>query len=203
MLTLLWLDLETTGLTDYKDHILEVSWQLTTPDLIELTPVSEYVVTPRPHTMRILDDPRNAVAKQMHIDTGLYADLQKPDLTMRLDVVEMNIISDIMAHTVPEDTVQLAGASVHFDKSFINAWMPELHERLHHRVYDTSTLKTFFEELGIEHGIENEGQHRAANDVREVLEVARRYRDYVSTMKDVVMGVMEESARIEFPLDGR
>ena len=78
MLTLLWLDLETTGLTDYKDHILEVAWQLTTPDLVELTPVREYVVTPRPRTLSLLDEPRNAVAKQMHIDTGL------PGITLEL-----------------------------------------------------------------------------------------------------------------------
>lgn len=210
MTTLLWLDLETTGLDPNDDHILEVAWQLTTTALDELSPLRTHVIQPNGMTFGKLE--LTPFVKNMHIASGLYEDLRYPKkITFRLDVVERLIALDIVEHVRPDDDVQLAGASVHFDKAFLASWMPSVNERLYHRVYDTSTLKTFFDELGVEHGVENEGQHRAANDVREVLAVARRYREYVETLKGVVVTdharprslsqLMEESARIEFPLD--
>lgn len=211
MTTLLWLDLETTGLDPNNDHIVEIAWQLTTTALDELSPLRTHVIQPNGMTFGKLE--LAPFVKNMHIESGLYEDLLHPSRTLRLNVAEHMVLLNISEHTLPEDDVQLAGASVHFDKAFLASWMPHVNERLHHRVYDTSTLKTFFEDLGIQHGIENEGQHRAANDVREVLAVARRYREYVETLKAVVVTdharprslsqLMEESARIEFPLDDR
>ena len=179
--TLLWLDLETPGLEPYMG-IVEVAWQLTTLDLEELSPLRTEVLQPTTAQLRWIEE--NPVVLDMHTASGLLNDL-KFGLPIRRDIAEARIVDDILTHA-HEDTIQLAGASVHFDKRFLDMWMPTLHAKLHHRVYDTSTLKTFFEDLGIQHGIENEGQHRAANDVREVLAVARAYREYVETMKAYV-----------------
>lgn len=180
--TLLWLDLETPGLEPYMG-IVEVAWQLTTVDLEEISPLRTAVIAPSAQQLRWIDE--TPVVREMHFESGLLHDLMDSSATEHRHVVEARIVDDILTHA-REDTIQLAGASVHFDKGFLNMWMPTLHEKLYHRVYDTSTLKTFFESLGVQHGIENEGQHRAANDVREVLAVARRYREYVETMKAYV-----------------
>lgn len=185
MTMLAWLDLETTGIDDTRDRILEIAWQVTTTALEPVTAVRTHVVQIPTEAWDLLDEERNAVAKQMHRDSGLEQALIKGRWALRLDVLEATILDDLSMFAHGE-TVQLAGASVHFDKLFLRQWMPTLHERLHHRVYDTSTLKTFFEEQGIQHGVENEGPHRAANDVREVLAVAQAYRTWVSTMKAAV-----------------
>lgn len=177
--TLLWLDLETPGLDPYMG-ILEVAWQLTTLELEPLTELRTHVIRPTDQQLRWVDE--NEYVRDMHETSGLAADLRVFTSTVPRQVAEVRIIDDLTTHA-HGDTIQLAGASVHFDKAFLAMWMQSLNGMLSHRVYDTSTLKTFFEEQGIQHGIENEGQHRAANDVREVLEVARVYRDWVATMK--------------------
>lgn len=186
---LLALDLETTGLDPNDDHIVEIAWQLTTTSLVELSPLRTHVIQPNGMTFGKLETA--PFVKNMHVDSGLYEDLLRPSRTLRLDVTERTVLLDISEHVLPEGTVQLAGASVHFDKGFLRTWMPSLHDRLHHRIYDTSTLKTFFEEVEVIHGVENEGQHRAANDVREVLEVARRYRTWVKDLKGFAEAVTE------------
>lgn len=186
-MALLWLDLETTGLDSHNDAILEVAWTLTDADLKDIgnTYVRSRLVDCGPDEFKRLQD-ANEFVLMMHATSGLTDDLMDPVLPhWSLEEIAAEIHHELLHHLLPEEPVYLAGASVHFDLGFIRAQMPELAQRLSHRVYDTSTLKAFFESLSIQHGVENAGQHRALNDVVEVLEVARRFREYVETTKAV------------------
>jgi oligoribonuclease len=177
---LLWLHLETEGLDPSADRILEVAWKFTNQKLQAISHTKSEVVWWDSYA---LDTKRwHEVVLEMHTESGLLKALDQKSMCVTLDVIEQAIINQMRSIAEqdkaggPTTIFQLAGASVHFDKSFLKVDMPDLHEMLHHRVFDTSTLKTFFESIGMNHDIMNQGQHRAANDLRECLEVARQYR---------------------------
>lgn len=192
-MALLWLDLETTGLSATDDAIVEVAWTLTDSELRPITnsdEVKTMLVDLGTDEWSRLANARQIVL-DMHTDSGLIDELQDPMLEhYSLEEIASDIMNEIDVCVPSEEPIYLAGASVHFDLGFIRAWMPELASRLSHRVYDTSTLKAFFEGIVV-HGVENEGQHRAANDVREVLEVARRYRTWTTDMQAITTAAIK------------
>lgn len=191
-MALLWLDLETTGLSAREDYILEVAWTVTDENLLDLLPLGDGEV----RTMlvdcggaelgRLAAAPD--VVKEMHERSGLIADLTDiMALHYSLEEIGEDIGNDIARYVEASEPVYLAGASVHFDLGFLREHLPEVAARASHRVYDTSTLKAFFESIGVEHGIVNENQHRAKDDVIETLAVARRYREWVQTVQAMAM----------------
>jgi oligoribonuclease len=171
---LLWIDLETTGLDPAGDHIVEVAWMTSYDDLTARSHVNSYVIDLSPVARKQLME--NPFVLDMHKTSGLLDDLDAvPGNVFRIEDVEDQIIAALKRETLPDERISVAGFSVHFDLAFINEHMPRLAEILSHRIYDVSTLRTFFRELGIEAVDNNERKHRAANDVLESYDVARQY----------------------------
>ena len=174
---LLWIDLETTGLDPRVDAIIEVAWLLTDNSAASITDITSRLVEPSPRARsRMLATPE---VISMHVRSGLIEDLSSETGIHQIEDVEDEILASIKG-ALAKDADQLlmvAGFSVHFDLAFIQEYMPRLAEWLSHRVYDVSTLKTFFSSAGLYASVENLRKHRAEADVIEALEVARTYRD--------------------------
>lgn len=172
---LLWIDLETTGLDPVGDHIVEVAWMTSYDDLTARSHVNSYVIDLSPVARKQLME--NPFVLDMHKTSGLLEDLDAvPGNVFRIEDVEDDIIAALKRETVSGDRISVAGFSVHFDLAFINEHMPRLAELLSHRVYDVSTLRTFFREINIESSYENQNKHRAGDDVIESYYVALEYR---------------------------
>jgi oligoribonuclease len=171
---LLWIDLETTGLDPQGDYIVEVAWMTSYDDLTARSNTHSYVVDLSPAARKQLME--NPYVLDMHKTSGLLDALDaSPGNFFRIEDIEDDIIAAIKRETVSGDRISVAGFSVHFDLSFINEHMPRLAELLSHRVYDVSTLRTFFREINIESSYENENKHRAGDDVIESYYVALEY----------------------------
>jgi oligoribonuclease len=180
---LLPLDLETTGLIPAIDRILEVSWGVLNDDLSSRAgELDSAVIVPTQQAWDLLD--ANEFVRAMHTQSLLIADLKDAEegrapAFLLSDVEEMILGAIEHWQTSPEEQVNLLGSSVHFDRAFIDIWMPRLSKRLHHRVFDVSSLLMLFTPLGVEHGVVNSGQHRAENDIRWSIDVARAYASHI------------------------
>jgi len=172
---LLWLDLETTGLDADNDYILEAAWTITDNLCVGDDRIESFVVTPSSDMINALV--ASPIAYEMHEISGLVKEMET-GTTVRVEDIEDAIIRDMDYYGYHEPWM-LAGFSVHFDKEFVNNHMWRLAEVISHRVYDVSTLRTFFKPFGFISESENLAKHRAANDVAESLSVARGYIDQV------------------------
>ncbi len=170
----LWCDLETTGLDPSKDCILEVAFQLTTSGLGDVPGDirNHYVSRVTPTWPVVL----NEFIFKMHVTNGLLADCA--DLAMGIESVDDDLVR-WLANTLPADRdIVLAGATVHFDLSFIRAKMPALAALLHYRCFDVSTLKAAYRSwVGVDLWPKKNEKHRAMADVEDALSVARFFRE--------------------------
>lgn len=172
---LLWLDLETTGIDPVNDHILEVAWRITNDSLIPWSVTKSHVVRPSKDAWKQLQ--QTPFVMDMHIENGLLADIDADHNLVLLEDVEEELLKDV---NIVDGPWMLAGSSVHFDLSFVHQHMPRLAEKLSHRIYDVTTLKTLFKSVGHMDTIHNDGKHRAANDIDNSLRYAWMYRDILT-----------------------
>jgi oligoribonuclease len=164
----LFIDLETTGLVPIGNKILEFAMIITDDKLNELasysTPVhvSDYDLQGMSHW-----------CETTHTASGLVDEVKKG--TKLIHKVEKEVLDILADHFSGPQQPVVAGNSVHFDKSFIAAHMPNLNKRLHYRIIDVSSFK---EALGIYAGLSYTSRptaHRALADIRDSIYYLKNY----------------------------
>ena len=165
--TLLWIDLEMTGLDPSKDKILEVAAIATD---MKLNKIAEYeaVVKVDEKTIksRMVGDfwEKNSKSRD-----ALIAQNQTGQ---SIKAVEKELLDFVNKYFGKE--IYLAGNSIHQDRKFIEKEMPELNEKLHYRMLDVSAWKIYFENaLGKK--FTKPENHRALDDVNGSIEEFKWY----------------------------
>lgn len=180
-----WVDLETFGLNENFDPIIEVGIVLTDFDLT-IIEYENWFIWSDLHYKRIVEmegqesagtisDGDKWVLKQ-HRDSGLFDEAAFAG--RRMDAVEIEIcqwLKDNDATGLP-----MCGSSVHFDQRFIRAQMPSVLDLFFRRIIDTSSLKELcarYNPAVFANVPPKQEAHRALRDIGETLEEFRFYRD--------------------------
>jgi oligoribonuclease len=173
--TLLWMDLEMTGLDPIEDRILEVAVIATDWDFKE---IARYKAVKKVG--------KNLMMRRM-IGTFWEA---FPDVCEQLQAqnehgihgrtVENELVAFIDEHFDADKPVLLAGNSIHQDRKFIDREWPRLSKRLHYRMLDVSAWKVVFEGRYKKKFTKPE-QHRAINDIKGSIEELEYYLAKVRT----------------------
>lgn len=176
--TLLWIDLEMTGLDPEKDRILEVAaigtdWAMNPicsytgiikvgPEIIKSRMVGKFW---EEHSAT-----RDALIKQnasgqpiAQIEAELLAFLDQ-------NFAKQSIKNDPKG----KGKIILAGNSIHQDRKFIEREMPALNQRLHYRMLDVSAWKVYFEGARDAYFAKREA-HRALDDINGSIEELKWY----------------------------
>lgn len=155
--SLLWIDLEMTGLDPASDRIIEAAAIATDWDFNEIARYQAAIKV-----------------DQSIIDQRMIGDFWKKNKKVRKALVE-NSMNGIGIGQVEKDllkmigkcfskTVYLAGNSIHQDRKFIEREMPKLNSKLHYRMLDVSAWKIVFGEK-FKDEVKKPELHRAEDDI--------------------------------------
>jgi oligoribonuclease len=128
---LLWIDIETSGLDVDHHNILQIACILTDFHLT-IQHVFGQITIKQPL------DKWDPWCIEQHTASGLMSDVQNSTTT--LADAERSIIGWLNSFLAVKDTVYIAGNSVHFDKRFIDKYMPMLASRLSYKIVDVTSL---------------------------------------------------------------
>lgn len=167
--SLLWIDLEMTGLDPKVDKILEVAVIATDWDFKEIARL-EAVQKVSPRLMK-----QRMVGEFWDKYSGVRQSLMEQNQSGQLPrVVENSLIEFIDQHFATEERVLLAGNSIHQDRKFIENEWPRLNEKLHYRMLDVSAWKVVFEGKYRKKFAKPEA-HRALEDIKGSIEELKYY----------------------------
>jgi len=169
--TLVWVDLEMTGLDVDRCAIIEMAVVVTRKDLEPVGELERVVWQPA----EVLDrmDP---FVREMHTSNGL---LEKVRASKHAQAeVENDAVALVAAHCGFREGI-LAGNSVHADRRFLARHMPVFERFLHYRQVDVSTLKILTRAWYPDAPkFAKEGKdHTALADIRASIAELRHYRE--------------------------
>lgn len=165
--TLLWMDLEMTGLDPEKDKILEVAAIATD---MNLDPIATYEA--------VVKVDENLMKERMVGDfwqknkKSYDALMAQNNDGQPVETIEKDLLSFIKKYF--GKVIYLAGNSIHQDRKFIEREMPDLNSKLHYRMLDVSAWKIYFENALNRKFIKPEN-HRALDDINGSIEELKWY----------------------------
>jgi oligoribonuclease len=168
---LVWIDLETTGLSVGNRAILEIASIVTDRDLAIVGEGPVSVV----HQPDEVLDRIDRWCEQQHGFSGLLEASRASDIELR--DAEQQTLTFLRKHT-HRGASPLCGNSILLDRRFLMHYMPDLNAHLSHRNIDVSAINELAIRWfpGVVAILDKDVRHRAADDIRESIEELRLYR---------------------------
>ncbi len=167
--SLLWIDLEMTGLEPDRDKIVELAAIITDWAFNEIDTLDIVVKQDQSLLNEMLPE-----VKKMHTSSGLL-----PRITDGVSEVEAetHLLEFIDKH-FDQQPVLLAGNSIHQDRRFIRRAWPLVEKRLHYRMLDVSAWKVvFMQKYNVK--LAKRNAHRALDDIRGSIEEMQSYLKHI------------------------
>jgi oligoribonuclease len=168
---LVWIDLETTGLSVGNRAILEIASVVTDKDLSVVAEGPDLVIHQSDETLARIDP----WSEQQHGFSGLIEASRASDISLL--EAEGQTLTFLRKHTHRRMS-PLCGNSVLLDRRFIMRYMPELNGHLSHRNVDVSSINELAHRWypGVIGKLDKRYKHRAVDDVRASIEELQFYR---------------------------
>ena len=171
--SLIWLDMEMTGLDPETDHVLEIATLITDAQLELIAEGPDLVVHQPDAVLEGMGD----WCREHHGASGLTAAVRAS--TVSLAEAEARTIAFLREHCVA-GTLPLCGNTIGQDRRFIVRHMPQLDRFVHYRSVDVSTIKELARRWYPTLPSFPKGEaHRALDDIRESVAELRYYRRHL------------------------
>jgi oligoribonuclease len=171
---LVWIDCEMTGLDPAVDTLLEIATIVTDYELEIIARGPVIAIKTSDARLAKMD----AWNQRTHKASGLIERVRNEGVSV--DEAERQTLNFVKRHCYKK-TAPLCGNSIGQDKRFIAKYMPALHEFLHYKVVDVSSIKVLVNEWygGKYASPPKQELHRALADIEESIAELRYYRENV------------------------
>jgi len=171
---LVWIDLETTGLSVGRCAILEIASLVTDKDLTIVEEGPDLVI----HQPDEVLDRVDPWCEKQHGFSGLIESSRASDISLR--EAEQQTLTFLRRHTA-RHVAPLCGNSPLLDRRFLMRYMHELNGHLSHRNVDISSIAELANRWfpGTVARLDKEFRHRAAKDIHASLDELRFYRQQI------------------------
>ena len=170
--SLVWVDMEMTGLIPEEDRVIEIATIVTDSHLNVLAEGPVIAIKQSDAALEAMDEWNT----RTHSASGLVE-------RVRSSAVSEKMASDMTLHFlkqwVPEGMSPMCGNSICQDRRFMARHMPDLEKYFHYRNLDVSTLKILAQRWRPDlPDLHKQGAHQALADIRESIEELRHYRTH-------------------------
>lgn len=171
--SLIWIDLEMTGLVPESDRIIEIATIVTDNELNILAEGPVLAVKQSESVLGSMDDWN----QRTHKATGLIERVRASTLS-EADAERQTL--EFLQRFVSKNKSPMCGNSICQDRRFLARQMPALEAWFHYRNLDVSTLKELAARWkpALVNGLVKKGAHKALDDIRESIEELRYYREH-------------------------
>lgn len=172
--TLVWIDLEMTGLDPERDVILEIASIVTDDNLKVLHEGPSLAIH---HEDAVLDRISDEV-KELFSKSDLIKRVKESNTT--LEEAQAQTVSFIKQYCKNEELPPLCGNSVWQDRLFLARYMPQVLALLHYRIIDVSTVKELVNRWypnDPDAQFNKAETHRALADIKESIAELKQYRE--------------------------
>ena len=171
---LVWMDLEMTGLDPDRDTILEIATIITDSDL-KILAEGPVMAIHCPEETLVRMDPW---CVEHHGASGLTQRVRDSKVTMKQ--AEEKTLA-VIQQWCTEKTAPLCGNSIHQDRRFLVRYMARIHDYLHYRMIDVSSIKELVHRWYPDEARQRTKTqtHLAHDDVKESIEELAWYRQKV------------------------
>jgi len=171
---LVWIDCEMTGLDPAKDALLEIATLITDYDLEIVARGPVLAIRQSEARLAAMD----AWNRRTHRKSGLLDRVREEGVSVA--EAQKQTLAFVKKYCYAQ-TAPLCGNSIGQDKRFLAKYMPELHDYLHYKVVDVSSIKVLVAEWygGKKESPKKKETHRALDDIEESIGELRWYRENV------------------------
>jgi oligoribonuclease len=171
---LVWIDCEMTGLDPSKHVLLEIATIVTDYDLNVVAEGPALTIRNGKVALARMDP----WSRRTHTKSGLLARVEAEGVA--LEDAERQTLR-FLRRWCFKRSAPLAGSSVWQDRRFLVKYMPRLHDFLHYRIVDVSSIKVLAAHWysGCFPPPQKRGMHLALSDIEESIDELRHYRRYI------------------------
>ncbi|MBU2097987.1 MAG: oligoribonuclease [Gammaproteobacteria bacterium] len=175
--TLIWIDMEMTGLEPDTDRIIEIATLVTDADLNIIAEGPVLAVHQSEQALAAMDDWN----QRTHGESGL---VNRVRASTTGDAEAEALTLEFLRQYADPRSSPMCGNSIHQDRRFMVRYMPALEAFFHYRNLDVSTVKELAKRWrpGLSAGFVKKGTHQALDDIHESINELKYYREHFFRM---------------------